>query len=210
MGDHSDIDHTGLTGVGGAPAESDVTFTDITTNNASTSKHGYLKKLDNNAAHYMDGTGAWSTPASGAPTFIGWDIYNSGNISLSNGSETSITFNSERTSGDSSSFHDTGSNTHLVTIPSGKDGWYLVGAMSDLTSSAGAGSYIAIIKNGTSYIATGPIVNVAGYTGGNVTRLVKLVATDTLQVKILANAGSKNALAAADYSPEFWGVLVGV
>ncbi len=48
-----------------APAESDVTFTDITTSNASTSKHGYLKKLDNNAAHYMDGTGAWSTPAGG-------------------------------------------------------------------------------------------------------------------------------------------------
>lgn len=60
---HATLDHTGLTGVGGAPAESDVTFTDITTNNASTSKHGYLKKLDNNAAHFMDGTGAWSTPS---------------------------------------------------------------------------------------------------------------------------------------------------
>lgn len=154
--------------------------------------------------------GVLSATGGAAPTFVGWDIYNSGNVSLSNGSETSITFNSERTSGDSSSFHDTGSNTHLVTIPSGKDGWYLVGAMSDLTSSAGAGSYIAIIKNGTSYIATGSIVNVAGYTGGHVERLIKLVATDTLQVKILANAGSKNALAAADYSPEFWGVLVGV
>jgi hypothetical protein len=48
------------------PAESDLSFTDITTNNASTSNHGFLKKLDNNAAHYMDGTGAWSTPASGS------------------------------------------------------------------------------------------------------------------------------------------------
>ncbi len=48
-----------------APAESDVTFTDITTNNASTSKHGFLKKLSNSATEYMDGTGAWSTPAGG-------------------------------------------------------------------------------------------------------------------------------------------------
>lgn len=48
-----------------APAESAVTFTDITTNNASTSKHGYLKKLSNSATEYMDGTGNWSTPAGG-------------------------------------------------------------------------------------------------------------------------------------------------
>ena len=144
--------------------------------------------------------------AAAAATFVGWDIYNSGNIALNNGSETSITFNSERL--DSDGFHDTGSNTHLVTIPTGKGGKYLVGASTDTTSSVGAGAYIAIIKNGTSYIATGSIVNVAGYTGGNVTRLISLAQTDTLQVKVLANAGSKNALAAADYSPEFWGVKV--
>lgn len=37
--------------------------TDVTTLNASTTLHGLLKKLDNNAAHYMDGQGNWSTPA---------------------------------------------------------------------------------------------------------------------------------------------------
>lgn len=37
--------------------------TDITTNNASTTKHGLLKKLDNTATNFMDGTGAWSVPA---------------------------------------------------------------------------------------------------------------------------------------------------
>jgi hypothetical protein len=39
---------------------------DITTNDASTSKHGFLKKLDGNAAHYLDGSGAFSTPSGGA------------------------------------------------------------------------------------------------------------------------------------------------
>lgn len=48
-----------------APSDASISTTDITTNNASTSKHGFLKKLDNNAAHYMDGTGAWSTPGGG-------------------------------------------------------------------------------------------------------------------------------------------------
>ncbi len=46
-------------------SDATVTFTDITTNNSSTSKHGFLKKLSNSATEYMDGTGAWSTPAGG-------------------------------------------------------------------------------------------------------------------------------------------------
>jgi hypothetical protein len=46
-----------------APADSDITFTDITTGNASTSNHGFLKKLSNNSYEYQDGTGAWSIPS---------------------------------------------------------------------------------------------------------------------------------------------------
>lgn len=45
---------------------------DNTDLNASTSRHGLLKKLSNISTEYMDGTGAWSTPAGGggggAPT----------------------------------------------------------------------------------------------------------------------------------------------
>lgn len=40
-----------------------ITTTDVTTNNATTSKHGFLKKLSNNANEYMDGTGNWSAPS---------------------------------------------------------------------------------------------------------------------------------------------------
>lgn len=36
---------------------------DITTNNASTSKHGFLKKLDNTATNFMNGQGNWSAPS---------------------------------------------------------------------------------------------------------------------------------------------------
>ena len=38
---------------------------DNTNLNATTSYHGLLRKLDGNAAHVLDGTGAWSTPAGG-------------------------------------------------------------------------------------------------------------------------------------------------
>lgn len=46
--------------------EANLSTSDITTNNASTSKHGFLKKLDNDATHFMDGQGNWS--AVSAPT----------------------------------------------------------------------------------------------------------------------------------------------
>lgn len=49
--------------------ESGLSTTDVTTNNATTSKHGFLLKLDNNSAHYMDGTGGWTTPAGGGGSY---------------------------------------------------------------------------------------------------------------------------------------------
>jgi hypothetical protein len=52
--------------------ERQILLSDVTTNNASTSNHGLLKKLDGNALHFMDGSGAWSTPAgSGTVTSVG-------------------------------------------------------------------------------------------------------------------------------------------
>lgn len=58
-------DHTNAAG-GGQLAEGALALTDITTNNSSTSKHGFLKKLSNDSSQFMDGTGNWSTPAGGS------------------------------------------------------------------------------------------------------------------------------------------------
>lgn len=58
---------SGTSPIWGTFVETDLAgFTDITTGNASTSQHGLLKKLDGNAAHYLDGTGAFTTPPSAA------------------------------------------------------------------------------------------------------------------------------------------------
>lgn len=51
-----------LTNATGLP-EGGLSLTDITTNNSSTSKHGFLLKLNNTSTTYMDGTGNWSTPS---------------------------------------------------------------------------------------------------------------------------------------------------
>lgn len=51
-----------LTNATGLP-EGGLSLTDITTNNASTSQHGFLKKLSGASTQYMGGDGNWSTPA---------------------------------------------------------------------------------------------------------------------------------------------------
>lgn len=53
-----------LAGFTGPVTDANLTLTDVTTNNATTSAHGFLLKLNNSATSYMDGTGAWSTPGS--------------------------------------------------------------------------------------------------------------------------------------------------
>lgn len=60
--------------------EANISFTDITTNNSSTSKHGFLKKLDNVSTHYMDGTGNWSSPA-GSGTVTSVSVVTANNFS---------------------------------------------------------------------------------------------------------------------------------
>ena len=44
-------------------SDATITTTDITTNDASAAKHGFLKKLSANAAQFMNGAGNWTTPA---------------------------------------------------------------------------------------------------------------------------------------------------
>ncbi len=49
----------------GTTTDATLSTSDITTNNVSTSKHGFQKKLPNDATLYADGTGNYSKPASG-------------------------------------------------------------------------------------------------------------------------------------------------
>lgn len=51
-----------LTNCTGLP-EAGITLADNITNNSSTTAHGFLKKLDNTATNFMDGTGNWSAPS---------------------------------------------------------------------------------------------------------------------------------------------------
>jgi len=50
----------------GSVLDSDLSTSDITTNNVTTAKHGFTPKLPNDATKYLDGTGAYSVPVGSA------------------------------------------------------------------------------------------------------------------------------------------------
>lgn len=62
-----------LTNATGLP-EGGLNLTDVTTANASTSAHGFLPKLDNNVAHFLNGQGGYTTPSSSGVTSVGLTV----------------------------------------------------------------------------------------------------------------------------------------
>lgn len=84
-------------------AEAGFTFTDNTTANATTGRHGLLPKLSGTATEYLDGSGAWSTPggggsavtrfaweraSNGVPTLADWTLDTAGSGSAAQGTYT--------------------------------------------------------------------------------------------------------------------------
>src|SRR5712691_8561623 len=58
---------TANTGAGSTVTDASISSSDITTNNASASKHGWLPKWPNNTTTYLRGDGTYATPPTGAP-----------------------------------------------------------------------------------------------------------------------------------------------
>lgn len=60
-----------------AVTDAKLSTSDITTNDVSTSKHGFAPKLPNDATKYLDGTGAYTVPAGGggggSTSFLGYN-----------------------------------------------------------------------------------------------------------------------------------------
>jgi len=58
----------GNQGVSDNIVEGDLSLTDITTNNVSSSKHGFAPKFPNNTTTFLRGDGTYAAPASGSPS----------------------------------------------------------------------------------------------------------------------------------------------
>ena len=118
-------------------AESDLSLSDVTTANVSTSKHGFAPKGDGSASHYLDGTGAYSTPASGSP-FLAESVFKQG-------SDTAINTTSSATLGDIDA------TNCIITFTAPASGHVLV-MISCLAGGTG-GAYLGL-REGTNQVGT--------------------------------------------------------
>src|SRR5690348_1943275 len=115
--------------------------------------------------------------ASHVQTFVGCKVYNAAVQSVGSGSEVALTFDSEEF--DSDGFHDTGSNTSRLTIPSGKAGKYCVHAGGFATSSGSPQAFFKV--NGTDRVrgATEGVND----TNKNLSAIVNLAVGDYIEVR---------------------------
>ena len=150
--------------------------------------NGQVLTADSTAATGL----AWATPST-ATTFVGAIAYN--NAAQTYGSTaTVVTFPSEEV--DTNTFHSTATNTGRMTIPSGKDGKYLMTLTTQLDSTT-APFRVFAYKNGAA-IANGLTaggLEYVGTTGGTFLGLttgivVTGVATDYFEFLISSGAGS--------------------
>ena len=65
--------------------DSDLSLTNITTNNVSTSRHGFAPILPNDATKFLDGTGGFTAPSLGATASIQVNGSNVGNAAITPG-----------------------------------------------------------------------------------------------------------------------------
>ena len=88
----------------------------------------------------------WAAAASGS-TFARTMLYNAGNISLTSGTTTTLTWDNETF--DTDAYHSTSSNTSRITIPAGKAGKYMVIGDVQYTSNSSGRRIMTFRKNGT-------------------------------------------------------------
>jgi len=130
----------------------------------------------------------WSSPA--ASGFVGVSCFKSGNTqSIPNSTATAITWDAENF--DTDGFHSTSTNTSRITIPTGKDGKYLImGLFKWDDNTAGTDRVAYLYKNGVSTGALSVAVDKGYYPSNFINTIYDLVATDYLEIFAFQTSGS--------------------
>ena len=105
--------------------------------------NGQVLTADSTAATGL----AWAA-ASSTPTFSGCRLFRSTNLSISNDTDTAVTWDSEVY--DTDAYHSTSTNTSRVTIPAGKAGKYLITITANFAANSTGTRFARATINGTS------------------------------------------------------------
>jgi hypothetical protein len=176
----------------------------------------YLWRRNDSIFFSYQKCGVWFTPpgikdsiggGSGSSSAVGCGLSNSGVQSIPNATWTAVTFDTE--SWDNGGYHSTSSNTSRITIPSGKDGVYLFTANVVLANAGGTYRYIKIYKNGSA-ISLQNMNNLSGDVAAmGYSMLVKLAATDYIEVFVLQDSGGSINTNTTNGTPTFSAVYYG-
>jgi len=128
----------------------------------------------------------WAAAAGGA-AFSGASIYAYNDISITNDTYTTITWNSEWF--DTDSYHNTSTNTSRITIPSGKTGKFLIHASAMFQTNATGLREFQLFKNGTLFVNTFHQATANNHCYMQFTRLISASATDYYEVKVRQDSG---------------------
>jgi len=159
--------------------------------------NGHTLQVDSSTATGLK----WAASAAGG--FVGASIYNNASQAISNTTWTTLNFNSEVF--DTDTFHDTSTNNSRITIPSGKNGKYLITAKWHFQGNASGSDRLgAIKKNGTAIGSYRGINGNASSVGWGASVILDLVATDYIELEVYQDSGGNlNALggyAAPEYN----------
>jgi hypothetical protein len=125
--------------------------------------------------------------AASAPSFVGCSLdSSSGGFSVSTATYTAVSWDLEDF--DTDGFHSNTTNNSRITIPSGKNGKYLVNAKITWGDFATGDCIIALYKNGTAIKNMN--YKAGAYVSNAVSVLLDLVATDYLQIYVRQSSGS--------------------
>lgn len=146
----------------------------------------------------------WVAPAGGS-TFVGASATNSSDQSISNGTWTTVAFNTEQF--DTDAFHNNSTNNTRMTIPTGKGGYYLVTTAIQFGSNDTGFRATVLRKNGSDYQNLNWVDADSGntiWTSGST--IISCVATDYLEIAVYQNSGGAlNANAGCNFTVSYLG-----
>lgn len=122
-------------------------------------------------------------------TFVGASAYKSTNQSLSNNTNTAVTFDTENY--DTDSFHSNVTNNTRFTIPSGKAGKYLITGTMSFASDTTGYREVMLYKNGaiSNFLAKNYPVQTSG-TNVNFNVVVNLAVNDYIEIYVIQTSGT--------------------
>jgi hypothetical protein len=143
-------------------------------------------------------------------TFSGVYGYKAADQTLTTAVEAAMVMDTE--SYDTDAYHDNATTNTRFTIPTGFDGYYLLGAMVDFAGNATGVRRLSLRLNGATELALAQ-VSAAGATVtrmGTVSLITHLAAADYVEATVFQNSGGNLAAVAGLSTTHFWMMRLGI